>query len=183
MSNFEYLMLFAVFTGPTIGVLIAQYRDARKQKRQQQTDILASLLRTRQGSARLSSEHVGALNLIELVFHGKKDVLDTYKKYMEHLNALQPPQDQVQQSEMFFRDREGRFLDLLATLASALRYQFDKKDLENLAYTPQSWANNMMAQNDISNLLISLLQGEKPLQVSVISPTHETEESPPASSA
>ena len=41
----EYLMpiltLLAVVAGPTIGVLIAEHREDRKQKRQQQIAILA----------------------------------------------------------------------------------------------------------------------------------------------
>ena len=184
MITCEYLMpiltLIAIIGGPIVGVRVARQLEDRKQYQQQRIGILASLLRTSQGTARLSSEHVGALNLIQLMFYGEKDVIDTYKKYIEHLRIPSPPVEQVQECERFFRDRDGHFLELLATLASALRYQFDKKDLENLAYSPQSWADNMMAQNDISKLLIRLLQGEKPLQVSVVSSTHETEESPPA---
>ena len=176
MAILAFVTFLAVLAGPKIGVKIARELEDQRQKQQQRIGILASLLKTSQGTARLSAEHVGALNLIQLVFYGEKEVLDRYKKYIEHLRTPWPPAEQVQQCEKFFRDRDGHFLELLATLASALRYQFDKKDLENLAYTPQSWADNMTAQNDISKLLIRLLQGKKPLQVSVISPTPETEE-------
>ena len=168
----EYLMpiltLLAVVVGPTIGVLIAQYRDARKQKRQQQTDLLASLLRTRHDSGRLSAEHVGALNLIQLMFYGEKDVLEAYKRYMEHLNTPPPPQEQRNLVDSFIRDGQGRFLELLATLASALRFQFDKKDLENLAYAPQKWLDFEMAQQQNMYLLTELLSGRSQLPVSVV---------------
>ena len=169
----EYLMpiltLLAVVAGPTIGVLIAQYREDRKQKQQQQIAILTSLLRTRHGSARQSAEHVGALNLIQLMFHGEKDVLDVYRKYMEHLNTPPPPQEQPNLLDSFLRDGQGRFLELLATLASALRYQFDKKDLENLAYIPQRWLDFEMAQQQNMYLLTELLSGRIQLPVSVVS--------------
>ena len=180
MALLAFATFLAVLAGPKIGATVARNLEDQRQKQQERMTILASLLRTIQGPARLSSEHVGALNLIQLMFYGEKEVLDTYKKYMEHLNTPPPPPDQVQQSERFFRDREGHFLELIATLASALRYQFDKKDLENLAYAPQRWWDIDRAQQQNMYLLTELLSGRSQLPVSVVYSTEDQPYSPPA---
>ena len=120
----ELLTLIAILAGPAIGVRIAMRMEDRRQKRQEQINILASLLRTSRGPARLSAEHVGALNLIRLVFHEEKLVLDAYGRYMEFLHN--PPLEESEGWE--------RLLDLLAALTKALGYPFNKKDLENSSY-------------------------------------------------
>ena len=177
MITCEYLMpiltLIAIIGGPIVGVRVARQMEDRKQHQQQRIGILASLLRTSQGTARLSAEHVGALNLIPLMFHGEKAVLDVYRRYIKYLNTY--PLDPAKGQE--------RFLDLLSALAATLGYSFDKTDLENFSYAPQGWANDIQAQYEIRNLLVGLLQGQESLRVSVVPPPPRTEESPPAPSA
>ena len=175
MTIRDYLMIFAILVGPIIGVVIARKLEDWKQKRQQRVAVLASLLRTSQGSARLSAEHVGALNLIRLTFHGEKAVIDAYQRYMEHLNSPRP----LTQNEMAASAQKGkeRFLDLLAALANALGYHFDKTNLENSSYAPQGWQDDNIAQRENMGLLAKLLKGESYLWVAVVPPTSQTEDS------
>lgn len=163
----EILTIIAILVGPAIGAKIALRMEEQRQKRQQQIDILASLLRTSQGTARVSAEHVGALNLIRLMFHGKKAVLDAYERYMNFLSA--PPLDE--------REGRERLLDLLAALTKALDYPFNKADLDNSSYTPQIWEDINTTQQDNMVLLARLLRGENYLRIAVVPPTSQTENS------
>ena len=163
----ELLTLIAILAGPAIGAKIALRMEDRRQKRQQQIDVLASLLRTSQGTARLSAEHVGALNLIQLVFHEEKPVLDAYERYIKFLKT--PPLDE--------REGRERLLDLLAALTKALGYPFNKTDLENSSYAPQGWDDVSITQQDNMILLAKLLRGESYLRVAAVTPTSQTENS------
>ena len=173
MAILAFATFFAVLTGPKRGVELARNLEDQRQKQQQRVGILASLLRTSQGTARLSPEHVGALNLIPLMFHGEKDVLGVYRRYMKYLHTF--PLDQAKGQE--------RFLDLLAALVATLGYPLDKTDLENFSYAPQGWANNVMDQYEINQLLVRLSRGQDSLRVSVISSTEDQPYSPPDPSA
>lgn len=176
----ELLTLIAILMGPAIGVRIAMRVEERRQKRQQKIDVLASLLRTSQGTARQSPEHVGALNLIRLIFHGEKNVIKVYERYMEHLN---PPQPVAQNAIAAYNQRGNeRFLDLLDALASTLGYSFNKEDFEKSSYAPQMWLNYEVAQWENMNLINRLLKGESFLRVAP--PPSQTEDSsaqPPVS--
>ena len=172
----EILTILAILSGPTIAVRIAQRMEDRKQKRQQKIAVLASLLGTSQGSARMSPEHVNALNLIRLVFYGDKAVIDAHKRYMEYLN----PGRELAPHEMAGALQKGqeRFLDLLNALTTTLAYhQLDKTDLENSLYAPKAWLDDEIARRENMSLLTKLLKGEGYLWVAIIPPPHQSEDS------
>lgn len=160
MSAVEWLTLAAIVVGPIAAVSITLWRDRRNEFGRRKREILASLMRTR--SSRLSAEHVGALNLVQLEFHGREAIIDAYKQYIEHLGTPLPA---VEQQDQFFQQRETRFLDLLNAIAIDLNYKFDKKDLESLSYSPRGWHDSESIQRDNMFLLWQLLRGERALQV------------------
>lgn len=160
MSGNEWLTIIAIITGPIAAVSITLWRDHRNEVKRRRIEILASLMRTR--SVRLSGEHVGALNLVQLEFHGRRSIIDAYTQYIEHLNKPLPP---VGEQNYFFEQREARFLELLTMIATDLNYKFDKKDLERLSYTPQGWHNDEGVQRGNMLLLSQLLRGERALRV------------------
>ena len=160
MSTNEWLTIIAIITGPLAAVSITIWRDHRNEVKRRRTEILAVLMRTR--VARLSGEHVGALNLVQLEFHGRQSIIDAYTQYIKHLNMPLPP---VSEQDYFFKQREVRFLELLTTIATELNYKFDKKDLESLSYTPQVWHDDEWTQRGNMSLLSQLLRGERFLRV------------------
>lgn len=160
MSTVEWLTIIAIVVGPLSAVLITLWRDRRNGVRRRKREILASLMRTR--SSRLSAEHVGALNLVQLEFHGTEAIITAYKQYIEHLGIPLPP---VDQQDQFFEQRETRFLDLLNAIAADLSYKFDKKDLESLSYSPRGWHDSESIQRDNMLLLWQLLRGDRALHV------------------
>ena len=174
MSVNEWLTIIAIIIGPIAAVSITLWRDQRNEVRRRRTEILTSLMRTR--SARLSSEHVGALNLVQLEFHGRKSIIDAYKPYIEHLSTPLPP---VGEQDHFFQKRGSCFLELLTTIATDLNYKFDKKDLESLSYAPQAWHDYEGLQRENMWLLSQLLKGERPLRVTTEIPQEYNPFPPP----
>lgn len=130
----EIVAIVAIVVGPIAAVIVTRYLDLRNEMRRRKYDILVSLMRTRM--ARLSAEHVGALNLIQLEFRKRRKVLDAYGEYIEHLRQQIPP---VAQQESFFDQRDDRFLRLISAIAADLKYNFDGRNLERLSYSPQAW--------------------------------------------
>ena len=154
------LTIVAIVTGPVTAVLTTRFLDRRHDKRRRQNELLVSLMRTR--GARLSAEHVGALNAIQLEYHGRERILDAYRRYIEHLGVPLPP---VAEQYAYFNQREDRFLDLIASIAQDLDYQFDKRNLERLSYAPQAWGDYESLQRENMTLLWQLLAGHRPLHV------------------
>ena len=172
----ELLTIIAIIAGPIIGVRVAMRMEDQRQKRQEKIGILVSLLRTSQGTARESPEHVSALNLIRLVFHGEKAVIEAYERYMRYLNDT-PPEEQ--EMEGIALKGQERFLDLLDALASALGYSFNKTDLEKSSYAPKGWLADIRAQRENMGLQSELLRGKRPLWVAVLPQTEDSSAAPP----
>ena len=165
MAILTFMTFFAVLAGPTIGVKIARKMEDQRQKQEQRMTILASLVRTSQSmTSRMSPEHVYALNLIQLVFHDEKDILEPYKKYINYLNKFAPGEE--------FNERVAKplRLDLFKALAIKLGYSFDREELEELLYAPGGWDKNEIDQMEIKNLLFGLLRGTESLRILVVPP-------------
>ena len=125
----DIVTVLAIIAGPAIGVLIGQWLEARKRERQEKLAVLTALMKTRRGSARRSPEHVGALNLIQLLFNKYPSVIQAYEKHVKHLNT--PAPSGGQQLETWVIEGDSNFLELLAAIATAMSYRFDKRDLES----------------------------------------------------
>lgn len=81
MGISDWLMIFAVLTGPVIAVQLTRYLDNRKDENERKVMIFKTLMATR--SYPLSWNHVEALNRIDLEFNqkiGKKRLLFLHGK-------------------------------------------------------------------------------------------------------
>jgi hypothetical protein len=76
---FGWAILAATFLGPAFAVLVTRIVDARRELSSRQLHVFRTLMATRR--AQLTAEHVTALNLIEIDFQGKKEVLQSWKAY------------------------------------------------------------------------------------------------------
>lgn len=170
MRWMEILTIVAIIVGPIAAVLITRFLDRRNERKRRQNEILTSLMRTR--ATRLSAEHVGALNIIQLEFHEKEPIITAYQKYIEHLSAPLPP---VDEQSHFFEQREGLFLTLITEIAKHLHYTFDKRDLDTLSYSPKGWYDQETVQIQNSFMLAELLTGKRALPITL---NQQTEDSP-----
>jgi hypothetical protein len=57
-------------------------------------------------------------------------------------------------------------MSLLFEIGKALKFHFDKRDLERLSYVPQGWNADQTLHRRNAQLIGQLLSGERPLPVS-----------------
>ncbi len=170
--NFVMLIVtvVAIVIGPLLAVRLQRKADEAREKRTRRYMILNILMRTR--SEKLSSEHVGALNLIQLEFYGSIAVIDAYKTYSDFLNSHFPSDQNA--LERHTTKGASLFLDLLFEIARDLKFNFDKSDLQRLSYLPMSLFNfndNLWAN---MHLFREVLEGKRPLVITDFVPKHDS---------
>ena len=148
------LTMLAILAGPVLAVLVTRYVDKQRQIRERQINVLRSLIKTRK--ARLDSEHVAALNLIELEFHGNSTVMKNYADYMENLGQRMP-EDKTEQDH-FLNKRGNLFAALVQSIGTKFGYKFDKMDLDQGGYFPIGWGNDQDRQRKNAELLAEVLE-------------------------
>ena len=174
MQWMDILTIVAIIVGPIAAVLITRFLDRRNERKRRQNEILTSLMRTR--AARLSAEHVGALNIVQLEFHEKGAIITAYQEYIKHLRTPLPP---VDEQGHFFEQRDGLFLTLVTEIAKHLHYTFDKRDLDKLSYSPKGWYDQEAVQIQNSFMLAELLTGKRALPVTLSQQTGDSPFPPP----
>ena len=88
MNFYTIFTIVAILIGPCLAVYVNGYLDRRREKRARKMDIFRTLMRTR--NARLSPDHVGALNLVEIEFVNHPEVVKNWKALHDHLGTPHP---------------------------------------------------------------------------------------------
>jgi hypothetical protein len=157
----DILTLIALIAGPLLAVVITRWMDKRSDQKRRRREIFSTLMRTRR--FKLSVDHVSALNLIQIEFYRNKSVSSAYTSYISHLNLPLPETAPAQQ--VFVDQRDDLFVDLVHAIAHALRYDFDKRDLNKLAYGPIGWQNDDEEARALRRASLELLSGRRPLPI------------------
>ncbi|CAM3870059.1 DUF6680 family protein [Litorimonas haliclonae] len=155
--------IIAIILGPVLAVWVTRIIDHKREKTSRKLNVFRALMRTRQ--ARLSEEHVLALNLIELEFYGDKEVIKRNRNYIKHLSSPLPA---IEEQDRYYNQRGDLFIELMKELGSNLGYDFDTGDLDRLGYAPKGWINERLIQQRNANLLTEVLEGRRPLPVANI---------------
>lgn len=161
----EWLTLFAIVIGPIAAVIITRLMDARSEKSGRRHQIFRDLMRTR--SAKISHEHVTALNLVEIEFYQDGDVKSAWKAYMDNLSESSPTNPDRQKA--FFDKRDQLFLKLMQTIANRIGFKkIDITDIMSLNYYPQGWVNDEEEQKQLRSLLIQTFSGLRPIPIKYV---------------
>lgn len=160
---FGWAILAATFLGPIFAVLTTRFIDRKREIRNRQLYIFRTLMATRR--AQLTAEHVTALNLIEIDFHGKTRVLQAWKGYFE--NLCTDPKDE-HKFQRAVADRPSLLTKLLHEIASVVGYRIEQLDIMAGGYTPQAMYNAFQRQQDLQTVAIEVLSGTKPLLVKYV---------------
>ena len=167
MTLFEQLQMWiliatvvAIVVGPVIAVIITRVIDRNNEKRDRKLRIFRELMQTRM--LQIDPSHVGALNIVELEFYGEKEIIKAYREYIQHLNSAIPSPDEHSQ---FFEERRDRFLTLIQSMGRALGYDFDKREIDRLAYMPAGWATDQQMVRNNAQLLSDVLSGNRPIRI------------------
>lgn len=168
----DWVIVSATLLGPILAVQAQKWIERLKESRYRKIQVFHALMATR--GARLSADHVRALNMIDLSFYGyvgfgrkwtsKRDqhVLDAWKEYHDNLcvnvegGAL---------TESLVARRDELFVNLLFSMGQALGYQFDRVHLKKSWYSPVAHNMNEVRMDNLVNAATSVLEGRNPIKV------------------
>jgi len=168
------MMLAAVVVAPMIAVFVQRNIDILRERRGRKTWVFHTLMATR--AAKVSPEHVRALNMIELEFYGwklgrlryvpagQRAVTVAWKNYLDFLTT--PTKDS---DPMEWRGKADDLLtDLLDKMADCLGYHFDTMQLKRGIYYPQAHSVLEAELQVIRDRLAKILNGEEELPVRLV---------------
>jgi hypothetical protein len=170
MTISDGFMITAVVLGPILAVQVQKFIEKWNEARGRKLGIFKTLMATR--GARLSPQHVQALNMIDLEFSSdnpkEKTVLDAWKTYLEHLyNVPRDSQDPNYQTKFTLWDSKSSeyLIALLSAMGKSAGFVFDEVQLKKGAYTPQGYIDLETENSLIRRGTLDILYGRRPLQV------------------
>ncbi|MEW6764868.1 MAG: DUF6680 family protein [Pseudomonadota bacterium] len=163
----DWVMILAVISGPIAAVRIQKFIESRKEAKERRVKVFKDLMATR--AATLAYQHVSALNMVGLEFHGKEfaKVISAWNMYLDHLNSY--PNDDESLGRMWVEKCNDLLSDLLYEMGSSLGFEFDKVHIKKAGYIPKSYADAENEQNYIRRATVELLDGSRTLPLSVVS--------------
>jgi hypothetical protein len=157
MTISDWLMIFAVFSGPIVAVRLTRYLDDKKEIRQRKLDIFKTLMATR--AYTITWDHVHALNRIDLEFDKsdmkERAVIEAWKAYLDLFGDRKMPKEQ------WAVRRIDLLVELLHKMAIVLDYDFDKTHIKNSSYSPVAHSDIEAQQIAIRKGLIEVLEGKR----------------------
>ncbi len=164
MTIADWLMISAVLLGPIIAVQLTRYLDNKKEERERKLQVFKTLMATR--AYIVSWDHVVALNRIDLEFDKdnkyEKAVIEAWKAYLDLLG------DKSMSPEQWAVKRIDLLVELLHKMAQVLDYDFDKTHIKNSSYSPVAHGNIEEEQKALRTSLIEVLEGKRPIPMSVV---------------
>lgn len=177
----DWLVIGATIAGPILAVQAQKWVELLREHRGRKLWVFQQLMATR--AARVSADHVKALNMIDLVFYGshffgihrrskaERLVIDAWREYLDHLGTKA---DDEAALAVWSAQSEELLTNLLFAIAKDVRYKFDRVQLKKGVYSPRAHGDLEVEQNLIRRLLLKLLSGENALKMDVTHfPIHE----------
>ena len=173
MQATEILIICATIAGPILAVQAQKAVERARERRGRKAWLFHSLMATR--AARVSGEHVKALNMIDLVFYGKRIfgvnrrskaeqlVLDAWKEYLDHLNTKVDEKD----LSVWMARGEDLFVNLLFAISRDVHFSFDRVQLKKGAYSPIAHGDLEFEQATTRKLWLKVLSGQMPLKMEI----------------
>jgi hypothetical protein len=180
----DWLTIAAIILGPILAVQAQKFVEGGREKRERRLKLFHTLMATR--AARISVDHVQALNMIDIEFYGRrvlgsqrqsraeKGVTNAWRNYGDHLNTPSA----TEQLPLWEVEGYKLFITLLYEMSKALGYAFDESQLRRNLYSPQGHAQLEKQAAAIRKGAEELLSGEKPLSVIVYSAPPDGDEVP-----
>ncbi|WLH72530.1 hypothetical protein PSH70_21525 [Pseudomonas fluorescens] len=162
--------IVATLLGPILAVQAQKYLERATASKNQKSWIFSTLMATR--AARLSPDHVRALNMIDLAFNGgssnrrkptETDVLDTWRDYLEHLSLNVNEEN----SQRWAEKQQELMVLMLSAMAADLNLRYDRVLLRNGAYIPKGHTDLEIEQQNLRHFAIDVLSGKQPISMNV----------------
>jgi hypothetical protein len=129
--------------------------------------------------ARLSVDHVRALNMIDVSFYGvrifflhrqtasEKKVITAWKIYLDNL-ATEMDGWTEPQMQFHWAERDKQFGTLLVAIAAAVGYTFDEVHIKKAGYIPVAHNEIEEKQRQLLDSAVSVLRGDQPIKMNVV---------------
>jgi hypothetical protein len=178
MEPRDWVLVVAMIIAPLFAVQVQKWIERFRERKGKKLRIFNTLMSTRM--ARVSPNHVDALNMIDIEFYHsglfrftrewKKDkaVIDAWRSYLDHLNSLGENPTEVQTQTLVTR-KDELFIDPLYEISQAVGYEFDKVNLKHSIYSPKAHGTDEMEQRIVREGLVSILSGKKPFPIKIFS--------------
>jgi len=158
----------ATIARPVLAVQAQKFIERATQRRNAQLQVFYWLMATR--ATRLSTEHVQALNRIELEFRGRsakeKAVRDAWRLYADKLNEGAPAQTEAALMA-WATSRDQLFTELVFSMSQALGYDFDRVQIMRGVYYPRGHGEIEERQRNILISLERVLDGSQAIPMKV----------------
>lgn len=159
---FFWVNLAAILVGPIMAVLVAQWLDRQRHSYHRRMDIFRDLMRYRRSI--LSTEYVGALNLVEVEFNRYPEVISKWRTLYEHLHT---PTDEMSSEAVLkaWNEKADRLHALLIhSIARVSRLPLEQLDII-AGYAPRAWQEDENRQRLLQISLLDVINGRKALKV------------------
>lgn len=174
----DWITVAAIALGPLAAVYMTRWLDDRRFTSGRRMQIFKDLMRTRRN--RISPDHVGALNLVEIEFHGVSKVISAWQTHMDHLGAKVPKDAGPEVWDDWNKTQDRNLTRLLHAIASELGFKIDSMAIFEGGYSPIGWSNMEEQQSALRLLLIDLLKGNRAMPItSLVNPSPNAPFPPP----
>jgi hypothetical protein len=170
----EWAVIAATLIGPILAVQAQKFLEMMRERRNRKIVLFERLMATR--AARVSAEHVRALNMIDLVFYGERvfgmqrrsaseqQILDAWREYHDHLNTKADDG----QLPLWAAKGDELFTNLLFAISKDVGYKFDRVQLKRGAYSPVAHEELEAQQAELRHAALSLITGKHALKMNVV---------------
>ena len=169
--------IIAILLGPVGAILVAQCLDRLRADKTRKMDIFRTLMRTR--GLPVHWDHVGALNLVEVEFIDRQDVIGAWKEYLTNLGEELPPIEQKARFDTATRKRGVLLTKLIDTIAKELNIKVAQLDILEGNYVPQGWNDDDWEQRLVRRGIINVLHGGAAISIQQHQPQQEQNPYPP----
>jgi len=152
MGYSDIAIVIATFFGPIAAVQAQKWLEAGRAKQERQRSIFRTLMSTR--AARLSAQHVEALNSIPIEFYGRKDIINSWKSLLDHFTAPDTTTD------AWVTQYSNLFVSLMHRMAQHLGYDFSEVEIKNDVYWPKAHGAILSDQEQIRRGLADMFAGK-----------------------
>ena len=176
MTVSDTLLIVTTLLSPLIAVQVQKFIEYARERKNEKRRIFRALMSTRFRTMRVAPEHVQALNMIDLEFHGsrwlprtkkEKAVLEKWSIYFDHLYEAIPDEQWEKLGPRWTEKGDELFADLLDAIAQALGYSIDRVKLKKGMYYPRAFNIVEARQELIQRGLIDVLLGKTNLKMDV----------------
>lgn len=170
MRTSEIITILALLIAPFLAIFAQKQIETWRARRQTKLWIFKTLMATR--AATLSTDHVQALNMIDLEFSEKNGKEKHVRRiWQEYLNCLYPPES-ARDSEAvrvaWIEKCDNYLTELLVAMGQCFGYDFDKVYIQKGIYRPIAHAEDERESRELRAHLLQILQGERRFPVGAV---------------